>query len=217
MNIFHRMKTLPAETAYDLWASSYHNESNPVRDLNNRTIASWLPELNGQTVLDIGCGTGYFCELALNKKAKQIYGIDLSNEMVRHASKRLGSRDALVIEKGSAEILNFNNGRFNLVVASLVYGHLRNLVKSFDEAARVLTLNGTFIFSDFHPHEARRGGKRTFKDPKNQQTLAIEHYIHSKKDYVELLLEHGFSIESVAEPEWANKPVVLVIKAKKIK
>jgi ubiquinone/menaquinone biosynthesis C-methylase UbiE len=217
-NVFRRTpKTLPAQRAYDLWAASYNAESNPVRDLNNRTIESWLPSLSGRTVLDIGCGTGYFCECALNKGAKTIYGVDFSKEMVRLASERLTAHERVIIDKGSAEHLMFQNGTFDLIIASLVFGHVQHVARSFDEVARVLNPNGTFIFSDFHPDIARRGAKRTFKNPEDNRTYAIEHYIHSKERYFELLNERDFSVQRIAEPEWSGDPVVLIIEAIKIK
>lgn len=44
----------------------------------------------GDTLLDIGCGSGLFCHLAFSRGAK-VTGIDASNPLIEEANKRNGS------------------------------------------------------------------------------------------------------------------------------
>lgn len=45
-------------------------------------------DLFGQSVLDIGCNEGYFCEAALQRWAANIVGIDIDQEMIHKATQR---------------------------------------------------------------------------------------------------------------------------------
>jgi cyclopropane fatty-acyl-phospholipid synthase-like methyltransferase len=44
--------------------------------------------LKGKVVLDIGCGSGYFCSLMLQAGAKRVIGVDISPDIVKRAQHR---------------------------------------------------------------------------------------------------------------------------------
>jgi malonyl-CoA O-methyltransferase len=77
----------PAE-AYALWASSYPAHAhNPVMQAEQRAMLALMPaELHGQAVLDVGCGSGRYMLHALQRGAARVIGVDLSPQMLAHAS-----------------------------------------------------------------------------------------------------------------------------------
>lgn len=44
--------------------------------------------MKNKTILDLGCGYGWHCKYAAENGAKQILGIDLSENMIREAKKK---------------------------------------------------------------------------------------------------------------------------------
>ena len=78
---------LSPQAGYDLWALSYAQESNPIKDLSNKFVESAIPDLRGKSVLDAGCGTGHFCVHATDHHASQVIGVDFSQVMIERASR----------------------------------------------------------------------------------------------------------------------------------
>src|SRR5258708_32707755 len=106
---------------YNRWAPTYHDESNPVKDLSNDRIERFLPDVHGCTILDAGCGTGYFCQLLEKSQPSKIVGLDISPAMIEVAKK-----NCLSVEFNCMDISNqpFGNERFDLVICALVLGHI---------------------------------------------------------------------------------------------
>lgn len=49
------------------------------------TLRAMLPDLTGRSVLDLGCGFGWFCRRAAITGAARVVGIDLSERMLTSA------------------------------------------------------------------------------------------------------------------------------------
>ena len=47
-----------------------------------------FPDLQGKSVLDLGCGYGWHCRFAAGRGAKRVLGLDLSEKMIAEAKKR---------------------------------------------------------------------------------------------------------------------------------
>lgn len=55
-----------------------------------RQLKSLFPDLEGKTVLDLGCGYGWHCQYAADMGAKSVLGIDQSEKMIGKARLRNG-------------------------------------------------------------------------------------------------------------------------------
>ena len=90
------------------------------------------------------------------------------------------------------------------------------------EAARVLAVGGTIIYSDFHPFGALSGWQRAFTAA-DGTVYHLEHHIHLYSDHLRACQKAGLSIDVVLEPVggeiapagFENMPMVLVIRAVK--
>lgn len=86
-------------------------------------ILALAGDLNNKSVLDVGCGGG---ELGKELKAKfpsvKVYGVDISPEAVREASKHLDGAEVLDLTAPWPE--NLFNTNFDLIVISEVLEHL---------------------------------------------------------------------------------------------
>jgi ubiquinone/menaquinone biosynthesis C-methylase UbiE len=107
----------------------------------------------GQSVLDVGSGTG---TLALAAKTAvgpsgRVSGIDPAPEMVEFAKRKASKQQADVdFRVGAVEALPFRDATFDVVLSSLMLHHLPEKVKrhGFAEIERVLKPGGVFFAVD---------------------------------------------------------------------
>jgi ubiquinone/menaquinone biosynthesis C-methylase UbiE len=110
--------------------------------------------VRGESVLDIGCGTG---TLAIAAKrvvgsSAPVHGIDASPEMIARA-KRKATRAGMDAEFGiaGAQSLPFPGARFDVVLSTVMLHHLPRAVRAqaVREARRVLKPGGRLLAVDF--------------------------------------------------------------------
>jgi len=106
-----------------------------------------IPARSAKTIVDLGCGTGFYMpELQSRFPEASVYGLDLSEDMVRFArdSRSNTSLNWLV---GDAESLPFQTGSVDVIFSSLSIQWCGNLQALFLEISRVLSKDGVFVFS----------------------------------------------------------------------
>ncbi|MEM2001675.1 MAG: class I SAM-dependent methyltransferase [Candidatus Methanomethylicaceae archaeon] len=109
-----------------------------------------LGDLQGTTVLDLGCGAGHHA-MKLAQSGARVYAVDLSAGMVREARRRVkitGLEDRVTVMEMSAEELGFADEFFDVVFGHSVLHHT-DLASTRQQVYRVL----------------RRGGKGVFVEP----------------------------------------------------
>ena len=98
-----------------------------------------------QSVLELGCGTGYFTrELAVT--GAQITAIDISSELLEVAQQKCSSGN-VQFEVGNAYAMTFPDETFDSVVGSSVLHHLE-LEAALKEIQRVLKPGGSIYFTE---------------------------------------------------------------------
>ena len=192
----------PAE-AYALWASSYPAHAhNPVMQAEERAMLGLMPStLQGQAVLDVGCGSGRYMLHALRRGATRVIGVDLSSPMLERAGIELSrfQPDAEVdLARGSLTALPVPDGRADLTICGLVVGHLENLQQSLAELRRVTRPGGMLLCSDVHPIGHALGWLRDFQS--GGRRYAVRHTQHLYSHWHAACSTLGLEIEKVLEP-----------------
>lgn len=106
----------------------------------------------GQTVLDVGCGTGMDLQLAAKRvgpRGKAI-GVDMTSEMVDRARKAAAAAglDHIEIRRGNALDLPADDGEVDVVISNGVINLTPNKVKAFSEIYRILKPGGRLLLGD---------------------------------------------------------------------
>jgi SAM-dependent methyltransferase len=102
----------------------------------------------GRRILDIGCGEGQVSRLAKRIGAELVVGVDPTWNQVRVAAERGGG---VHVARAGADGLPFADEQFDVVVACLVFEHIREVDAAIAEVARVLRPGGCFCFFLNHP------------------------------------------------------------------
>lgn len=179
---------------YDLWADGYDDSPNPVVAMDRRVALIALDPHPGETVLDLGCGTGAHLERVLAAGADAL-GIDFSAGMMAVARRRCpGARLVLADLRRD---LPLAPARFDKVLCSLVSEHLDDLPRVFREIRRVLRPGGRLVFSAFHPHLAESGVEANFAIGDVEYRLGAER--HSVRDYLSFALRAELVIDRCTE------------------
>jgi phosphatidylethanolamine/phosphatidyl-N-methylethanolamine N-methyltransferase len=152
------------EKAYDRWAPVYDLVFGPVFE-RGRQAAIAAAERVGGRMLEVGVGTGI--SLPDYSRANRIFGVDISEAMLRKARERvteLGLSHVEGLEAMDAEHLTFPDASFDVVVAQYVVTAVPNPEAALDEFARVLKPGGEIIILSRIGAEAglRRAAERWF-------------------------------------------------------
>jgi ubiquinone/menaquinone biosynthesis C-methylase UbiE len=107
----------------------------------------------GDEVADVGTGTGFLAEAALDAGARVI-GIDLSQEMLATATAKFQGRP-FEARAGEVDRLPLTDSAVDVVIANMVLHHAPDPASAIREMARVLKPGGTVVLTDAdtHTHE----------------------------------------------------------------
>lgn len=119
----------------------------------------------GETVLDVGCGTGSLALMAKEAVGAEgsVCGIDAAGEMVSWAQQKARRADIEVdFRRASAQALPFPDASFDVVLSTLMLHHLPKKARTqlATEARRVLRPGGRVLVVDFAETSPRKGLKR---------------------------------------------------------
>jgi ubiquinone/menaquinone biosynthesis C-methylase UbiE len=128
------------------------------RKLREKMLAAAHLQL-GESVLDVGCGTGTLALLAKEQVgAGEVRGVDASPEMVARAQRKAG-KSGVEFSIAAAQQLPFPDGRFDVVLSTLMLHHLARPARHecLREVKRVLKPSGRVLIVDFETSAKPRG------------------------------------------------------------
>lgn len=100
----------------------------------------WSRDLNGEKILEVGCGMGRFTEVALQTGAT-CFSLDYSNA-VDAAKKNLGSRNNYFLTQASVYEMPFAKDSFDKIFCFGVLQHTPNVFQSFSNLVHFLKPGG---------------------------------------------------------------------------
>ena len=135
-------------TEYGRLAADYDRRWSSYLDASLRETRKRLELHAGDSVLDIGCGTGILLD-ALSSSAPTLHlvGADPTPEMLQVARISIGGRAMLT--QSYAEHLPFASRTFDVVVSMSSFHYFRDPPGALEEMARVLRPDGQVVITDW--------------------------------------------------------------------
>ncbi len=221
-----RQNIFDNETFFNGYKALRESDCNANDLIEQPAMRKLLPDLNGKSVLDLGCGYGHNCVDFVNRGANRVVGIDISEKMLAVAEKE-SVNDKIEYRNMSMTDISKLAETFDFIYSSLAFHY----VKDFDTFAKdmysVLNAGGQLLFSQEHPiitatvdgaghFNKDENGNRisyTFSNYNQSGERKIHWYVdgvvkyhRTFSDIITALAKAGFVIEEVCEPvpeEWA--------------
>lgn len=187
---------MSVKDSYNAWAESYDSSENKTRDLEKIAAESTLNNLEFNTVIELGCGTGKNAEW-IAKKAQKLIGIDFSEEMLSRAKEKISSDNVSFVKSDLTKEWDVDDGIADLIACSLVLEHISDLDFIFNQAFKKLKPGGRFYLCELHPFKQYKGTKARYETEKG--TVELEVYVHHVSDFTGAALGNGFNISDLKE------------------
>lgn len=199
----------PAErdlhVGYEEWSVIYDG-ANPMIETEERVAHPILRDLGapGVVALDAACGTGRQAAF-LHELGCTVVGIDQSEPMLDVARQKVPT---VGFEVGDVEHLPFDDGSFDLAVASLALCHLADPAVAVAELARVLHPGGMLVITDPHPFGSVVGGQAFYGGMSSSRSMTwVRNNNHSASTWLRSFRAAGLSVEECIEEPFSDEQI----------
>lgn len=207
------------EAFFNGYSKIRENDNNANNLFEKPVLYSLLPDLAGKTVLNLGCGFGENCIRYVDKGAKRVVGVDISEKMLAVAESE-NSHKSIKYLKMPMEDIGELRERFDVVVSSLAIQYVEDYQGLVNNIYNLLNDGGVLVFSQEHPiNTCFSSGSRWTKDENGKKLYAnVEYYsvdgsrestwfVDGVKKYhrtlstvINTLIGSGFRIDKIIEP-----------------
>lgn len=212
-------------TFFEGYAELRRTGSNLNDVIEQPAIRRLLPTCEGLDVLDLGCGFGQFAREARRMGAKSVTALDLSVRMLEVARSTTNDAHIEYIQLG-IEQLPLSERQFDLAVSSLTLHYVADYPAALAGIAQNLRPGGRLIFSVEHPISTALAAQRwvldgqghprhwpidCYQDEGPRHTTwfvdGVTKYHRTVSSYVNGLINAGFSLEQIDEPEPTSEAI----------
>lgn len=159
----------------------------------------------GEIVLDLGCGAGFDCFLALKKVGDtgKVIGVDMTEEMISKASENANKYgfDNMEFRLGDIDQLPVESDSIDVIISNCVINLAPDKSKVFEEAYRVLKTKGRMYISDIVLLE------ELTEEQQNNEDLICSCVGGAllKDDYLKIITDVGFKVRTLLENKDISK------------
>ena len=179
-------------------------------------IFSLAPNLDGKTIIDLGCGYGENCAEFKAQGASAVLGVDISEKMLAIAQ---AEHPDIEFIRADMSDLSFIKEKYDVIFSSLAVHYVEDFNSFVKDVYGVLNSGGYFIFSQEHPLTTAPISGASWMRDKDGNVLhykltdygspgfrstkwfveGVEKYHRRFSDIVNTLCEVGFIIEKMIE------------------
>lgn len=153
-------------------------------------IFNRVKSINPKTILDLGCGNGNILKMLENNTSASLYGLDLCENMIEEARKRLSNKITLTV--GDSENLPYADNMFDTIICNASFHHYIHPDAVLKEIKRVLKKDGSLILGD---PSAPFNWYTKFLNYFLKYSNSGDYKIYSKKEITSLLSKYSFEIK----------------------
>lgn len=208
-----------SETFFEKYAQMSRSKDGLMGAGEWEMLQKLLPDFQGKRLLDLGCGYGWHCIYAMEHGAASAVGIDISQKMLAVAREKTPFTQ-VDYQCLAMEDMDFPPNSFDVVFSSLAFHYIENFETIVKKVQSVLKPGGSFLFSAEHPVFTAQGTQDWYRDEAgNILHFPVDnYYVEGKRTanflgeevvkyhktlttYLDGLLNHGFRIRRVVEPQ----------------
>jgi ubiquinone/menaquinone biosynthesis C-methylase UbiE len=169
-------------------------------------MVSRIDASSAQKVLEIACGTGRVTQHLIEKLSpdSNLIATDLNEEMIAVAKSKVTSNN-IEWRTADAQELPFDDNTFDLVVCQFGYMFVPDKAKAFQEAFRVLKIEGNLLFNTWDKIESITAASicsqvvTAFFDNNPPTFYHVPFSMHNENELREYMLNAGFDRISIKE------------------
>ena len=208
----------------DVYLTFLQSEDDQLRRALLDPIMLDLLEPRGKTILDLGCGEGYFARALKAADAARVVGVDIAPELIKKAREKdaPGEYHVYDICAGSP----FSAVTFDGACAHMVMMDVCDIDAAYAGLAKCLAPAGRLVVSVVNPYYAfpvgqwspatdqhRVGryvynllyvteyfGSRTAQKNLSNSTRTVPHFHRQLQDYINIAGKHGLALDGLFEP-----------------
>jgi malonyl-CoA O-methyltransferase len=188
--------SMSTQALYDKWSATYDEVDNKTRDLEKSACESVLSDVEFESVIELGGGTGKNTTW-LARRSVHLFSVELSPEMQTVAKSKTIETNVEFCLADIREDWNFVNHKVDLITCSLILEHIEDLTHVFQKSASTLKPKGWFYVCELHPFKQYIGSKARFDI--EGETHILDCYRHHVSDYTSAAEDAGFSIAKLDE------------------
>jgi len=186
--------------------------------------------IDGQRILDSGCGNGRLIELFKNRKVDYV-GVDFSEKLIEMAKNKYGD----YFKVADILILPFSDSYFDSIWSIAVIHHVPSKemrLQALQELWRTLKKGGQIIMTCWNLYQPQylklllkftlrkvfKKSRLDFKDilvPWKDSGIERYYHVFTKRELEKLFVESGFKVEELKFLKRNNKKTNILIIAKK--
>jgi len=177
----------------------------------NRVLNDLSLRVRGEikSLLDVGCGFGYFLELA-SQKGWQVSGVEIASRAVENAMAKIGTQN---IFRGTLKEAKYPDDAFDAITLWDLLFHVPNPYEELRECHRVLKRKGVIgirvrnVLFEKMIYRAYSISKKMFPNFDVKKPYVFHRYCFSADSMFELLARVGFTkIEIINSPLTKGNP-----------
>ena len=163
-------------------AATYDDVAELQRQVGEQLL-TYLPA-QADTVMDLGCGTGYFLPALVGATgSQQLVAMDLAEGMLSYARSQHRGLDCCWLG-GDAEAIPLADASVSLIFSSLAIQWCEDLPALFAEVKRILKPGGRFVFATLGPNTL---------DELRSSWRAVDDYVHVNRFEERAVLQSAMS------------------------
>lgn len=204
MSIYDKKKT---EQYYETVGSDFdRSQETDFQKRFNDLFTS--QEVEGKSVLDLGCGNGRYAEFFCKKNAKRVVGTDLNDSMIELLKKRKQEKDLKQLEVVKSDMNNMDvkESEFDFIFSHFSLVHAKDIEKVISDLKKALSVGGKILIATSIISSLREGViKELPREPvpviinMNNQQVKVSDFIYTTKEYKSAVEKAGLEIEIMEE------------------